>query len=135
MTGSVLVVVAGQPGSGKERFARLVSKRTGARLVEAVSGSLERGLDPAELPDAEEYRSLLAQARLSLEAGECVTIAAPFHTLASRRELMKMASQVRCALLYIECCANETVRRRRLRDRFRAQLTSAEEIANMLERA
>ncbi len=134
MTGSVLVVVAGEPGSGKDRFAKLVSKRTGARLVEAVSGAFKPGLEPSELPETDEYRALLAQARLALEAGECVVLAAPFHLAGARRDLMRMASQVRCALLYIECNANEVVRRRRVRDRLNARLDDPKEVAEVLDR-
>lgn len=121
-TTAVLVVVAGEAGAGKNRFGEVLAARSGARLVQSVSGGpLLPGIDPADLPDADEYATLLQTARLSLDAGVSVVLVAPFHTIASRRAAMKLASEIRCALLYVECSANEAVRRRRLKIRFQKE--------------
>ena len=121
-TTAVLVVVAGEAGSGKNRFGEVLAERSGACLVQSVSGGpLRHGIDPADLPDAEEYATLLQTAKMSLDAGSSVVLVAPFHTIASRKAAMKLASEIRCALLYVECSANEAVRRRRLKIRFRKE--------------
>lgn len=117
---AVLVVVAGQAGAGKARFARILAARTGARLIESVSGGpLRAGVDPAALPDKGEYATLLQTARMSLESGESIVLAAPFQTVASRKALVKLSGEVRCALLFVECSADDVVRRRRLQLRYR----------------
>lgn len=110
---AVLIAVAGQPGAGKSRLAITVATRLNARLVQ-VAGDLEI------LPDAEEYSAAMVSARRALAADETVVVVGPFHTRASRRELMRIASDTRSALLYVECSANESVRRRRLRKRILA---------------
>jgi predicted kinase len=123
---TVLLAVAGTSGAGKERFAGMVAQRIGARLVKAVSGRELPGVDPGSMPDADEYAALTKTAKMALDAGQSVVIAAPFHTRDSRRELMKLACDARAALLYVECSSNATVRRRRLRSRLVALGGSAE---------
>ena len=110
---AVLIAVAGQPGAGKSRLAMAVATRLSARLVQ-VAGDLET------LPDASDYSAAMASAKRALGANETVVVVGPFHTRVSRRELMRVASDTRSALLYVECSANESVRRRRLRKRILA---------------
>lgn len=109
---AVLVLVAGQAGSGKSRFGSIVAERTSARKLDFAEmlGGQEA------LPEQEDYASLLAVAGKALEAGQSVVVVGPFHTLESRSEVMRVASESQSALLYVECSANEEVRRRRVKD-------------------
>jgi predicted kinase len=110
-TSAVLVVVAGQSGAGKARFGSIVATRTGARLLrmdEMLAGDSE--------PEPEDYLSLLSVAGAALAGGRSVVVVAAFHTAASRRAVLKIAGDTRAALLFVECSANDEVRRRRLRD-------------------
>src|SRR4051812_11591595 len=125
---AVLVVVAGQAGAGKNRFATIVAERTGARHL-AMSEMLAATEDEA-LPEPDDYASLLAVAGKALEAGQSVVISGPFHSLASRNEVMRVASDAQCALLYVECSANIEVRRRRLKD----ALIAAEKLTGLEKR-
>lgn len=107
---AVLVAVVGQAGAGKGRLAAQIAERISAKRVDVI-GDLE------PLPAPVEYSHAVARARESLAAGVSVVLVGPFHTRESRRELMRVASETRAALLYVECSANESVRRRRLRAR------------------
>lgn len=106
---SVLVAVAGQAGAGKNRLAELIARRIGARRID-VAGDQEPFPEPAA------YASALSEAAAGLDAdaGRVVIVGA-FHTRDSRRKLLRVAGATRSALLYLECSANEFVRRRRLR--------------------
>ena len=121
---AVLVAVAGQAGAGKSRLAAQISRRIAARRVDVI-GDLE------PLPATVEYAQAISKAREALVIGSSVVVTGPFHTRDSRRELMRLAGETRAALLYVECAANESVRRRRLRIRALAvndgpELTRAE---------
>lgn len=107
---AVLVTVAGQAGAGKGRLASQIAERISAKRVDVI-GDLE------PLPAPVEYSQALSLAREALATGTSVVLVGPFHTRESRRELMRLASETRAALLYVECSANESVRRRRLRIR------------------
>ena len=110
MTAAVLVAVAGQAGGGKRRLAERVAERLRGYRVD-VLGDLE------PYPTLEEYAEAVASARAALAGGNSVVLSGPFHTRESRRLLMRLASETGSALLYVECSANEAVRRRRLRAR------------------
>lgn len=105
---AVLIAVAGMAGSGKSRLAARIVERIGARKAEAC-GDLE------EYPDVLAYAAAVARARDVLTAGGAIVLVGAFHTRESRRSLLRLASETRSALLYVECAANESVRRRRLR--------------------
>ena len=125
---AVLVVVAGQAGAGRERFGAIVSERTGARLLDMAA--MMAASDEEMLPDEEDYASLLAVAGKALDAGQSVVVSGPFHSLESRKEVMRIASDAQSALLYVECSANEEVRRRRVRD----GLIAAEKLTGLEKR-
>lgn len=125
---AVLVVVAGTAGAGKSRFGSIVAERTGARRLDVAE--LINGIDDDELPGPDDYASLLAVAGKALESGQSVVVIGPFHTLASRKEVMRVASDAQSALLYVECSANESVRKRRLRD----ELIAAEKLTGLDKR-
>lgn len=107
---AVLVAVAGMAGSGKHRLAARIVERIGA-LCATVSGELE------EYPGVVEYVEAVTRARSVLTTGGSIVVVGPFHTREARRSLLRLASETRSALLYVECTANESVRRRRLRNR------------------
>ena len=131
-TTAVLVVVAGQAGAGKTRFASIVAERTGARHL-AMSEMIP-AREEEVLPEQDDYAALLAVAGKALEAGQSVVVSGPFHTTASRKEVMRVAGDAQCALLYVECNANDEVRRRRLKDALIAaeKLTGLEKRLNAL---
>lgn len=108
---SVLVAVAGQAGAGKKRLAELIARRIGARRIE-VAGDQEPFPEPAA------YASAFSEAATALDTdGGRIVLVGAFHTRESRRKLLRVAGATRSALLYLECSANEFVRRRRLRMR------------------
>ena len=107
---AVLIAVAGMAGAGKSRLAARIVERIHA-LKSDVSGELE------EYPDVVAYADAVSRAREVLTAGGSIVLVCPFHTRESRRSLLRLASETRSALLYVECSANESVRRRRLRNR------------------
>lgn len=117
MESAVLVAVAGKAGAGKGRLASRLASRLGARRVEVLARV-------GGCPQASEYADAIEAARTSLSAGETVVMIGPFHTRESRRELMRLASDTRSALLYVECSANESVRRRRLRLRLEGEIAA-----------
>lgn len=108
----VLVAVAGQAGSGKGRLAGLIAQRIGAHRIDVSS-------DLGPYPESGAYLDALSKASDVLQkgGGPRIVLAGPFHTRDSRRKLLRLASASRSALLYVECAANEFVRRRRLRIR------------------
>lgn len=109
---AVLVAVAGQAGSGKSRLAGLIADRLGARRIDV-------GDDVAPYPDSTGYANALSTATQALASGSLsrIVLCGAFHTCDARRKLLRLASASRSALLYVECSANEFVRRRRLRIR------------------
>lgn len=108
MAAAVLVTVAGPAGSGKSRLASRILERLGAHRIDVCS-------DLSPFPASAAYADAVAGARVSLSAGSSVVLVGPFHTRDSRRSLLRVASETRSALLYVECAANESVRARRLR--------------------
>ena len=108
----VLVAVAGQAGSGKSTLAAIIAKRTGASRIDVSS-------DQAPFPESNAYANALSDAGaiLAENSRARIVLSGPFHTKEARATLMRLASATRSALLYVECSANEFVRRRRLRIR------------------
>ena len=108
----VLVAVAGQAGSGKSRLAELIAQRLGAHRIDVST-------DQEPFPESIAYAKALSEVGgiLAASSGARIVVAGPFHTRESRRTLLRLASGTRSAVLYVECSANEFVRRRRLRIR------------------
>jgi predicted kinase len=110
MAAAVLVAVAGQAGSGKSRLAARIVERLGARRIDVSS-------DLSPYPDGVLYAQAITSARAGLASGSSIVLVGPFHTREARRGLLRLASETRSALLYVECSANESVRARRIRRR------------------
>ena len=108
----VLVAVAGQAGSGKSTLAAIITTRIEASRINVSS-------DQVPFPESIAYTNALSEAGAILAADRCarIVLCGPFHTKDARGTLMRLASATRSALLYVECSANEFVRRRRLRIR------------------
>jgi predicted kinase len=110
MAAAVLVAVAGQAGSGKSRLAARIVERLNARRIDVSS-------DLSPYPDGVQYAQAITSARAGLASGNSMVVVGPFHTREARRSLLRLASETRSALLYVECSANESVRARRIRRR------------------
>lgn len=110
MAAAVLVAVAGQAGSGKSRLAARIVERLGARRIDVSA-------DLSPCPEPVAYAQAMTNARAGLASGSSVVLVGAFHTREARRGLLRLASETRSALLYVECSANESVRARRIQRR------------------
>ena len=129
--GPALIACSGLSGSGKTTVAVALARATGFRLVSSDEVRKRRaGIDPhARTPanrtgelygDAARravYDALVADAAHALTAGEVGILDATYQRRAERQPLLDLASGSDVPLVFVECVADETTIRERLRRR------------------